>query len=357
MTSSSSSSSGDDQPKCPVDHATRDAWLKKAKQSSDATNASTQEYNKESLEILSNEKYNQKSSSSSLSSSWSNYLSGLIWSNQQNINTQTSQSVPKLVVKRSKDESKPVPPDNVLPEGHPPVEIDSDTAECPVSHESRSKWLDLGKQTNESENKLEKINNVPEAIESCSSNNLELSNDLSNVKDFNLPDEREISSIPRTGADSNWIYPSQKQFFSAMKRKDWNPEAGDMKTVVPLHNMVNEIAWKYILMWEKDQGGELCGGIKLSSFKGDSKKITPRARIRNLMGNELPFDRHDWVIDRCGVRVDYVIDFYAKDGASSNSNTNPNANPNANPTFYLDVRPKLNTFEGIRLRIAKAFGF
>ncbi|OWB83512.1 hypothetical protein B5S33_g2143 [[Candida] boidinii] len=354
-------SSDDDQPKCPVDHATREAWLKKAKQSSDASNASTQKYNKESLEILSNEKYNQKTNvnQNSSSSSWSKYLSGFIWSNPQITNPQKSQSVPKLVVKRSKDASNPdtqgnaTTPANVLPEGHPPVDIDSDTAECPVSHESRSKWLDLGKETNESDNKLEKINNVPEAIESCSSNNLELSNDLSNVKDFNLPDEREISSIPRTGADSNWIYPSQKQFFSAMKRKDWNPEAGDMKTVVPLHNMVNEIAWKYILMWEKGQGGESCGGIKLSSFKGDSKKITPRARMRSLMGNELPFDRHDWVIDRCGTRVDYVIDFYAKDGADSN----PNANPNANPTFYLDVRPKLNTVEGIRLRIAKAFGF
>ena len=35
-----------------------------------------------------------------------------------------------------------------------------------------------------------------------------------------------------------------------------------------------------------------------------------QARFRNLIGYHLPFDRHDWVVDRCGTEVRYVIDYY-----------------------------------------------
>ena len=66
-----------------------------------------------------------------------------------------------------------------------------------------------------------------------------------------------------------------------------------------------------------------------------------------LTGVTAPFDRHDWVIDRCGRRIEYVIDFYAgknerKEGKALN--------------FYLDVRPKLNTLEAARMRAAKFVG-
>ena len=30
----------------------------------------------------------------------------------------------------------------------------------------------------------------------------------------------------------------------------------------------------------------------------------------NFLGFKLPFDRHDWVVDRCGKDVRYIIDFY-----------------------------------------------
>ena len=98
-----------------------------------------------------------------------------------------------------------------------------------------------------------------------------------------LDSHREISTIPRslstagkplnaaeraalpsnaerdTGHDEasgNWIYPSQEMFFNAMKRKNWDPKAEDMRMVVPIHNAVNERAWKEILDWEKGRGGE-----------------------------------------------------------------------------------------------------
>lgn len=54
-----------------------------------------------------------------------------------------------------------------------------------------------------------------------------------------------------------------------------------------------------------------------------------------------PFDRHDWVVDRCGTRIRYVIDFYTGHSGGSPSN---------NLSFYLDVRPALDNWEGVRLR-------
>lgn len=213
-----------------------------------------------------------------------------------------------------------------------------------MSEEARNVWMEAGRKAAEKRSKT---------LESCSSDNLEASEDdlpgIDNQINGSLSDQREISSIPRTKEDSNWVYPSQKQFYKAMKRKQWDPDERDMKTVVPLHNMVNEVAWTYIKKWERGQGGDKCGGIKLTSFKGNSHKITPRAFVRHyIFGHDLPFDRHDWIIDRCGKRVDYVIDFYSKMPTADSSE-------DAEPKFYLDVRPKLNTLEGWRLRIAKAF--
>ena len=45
-------------------------------------------------------------------------------------------------------------------------------------------------------------------------------------------------------------------FFEAMKRKGYSSEARDMKTIVPIHNAVNERAWKEIKEWERPWGAE-----------------------------------------------------------------------------------------------------
>ena len=75
--------------------------------------------------------------------------------------------------------------------------------------------------------------------------------------------------------------------------------------------------------------------------------MTPRARINTMLGYAAPFDRHDWVVDRCGRQVDYVIDFYAgKDEGKEGKSLN----------FFLDVRPKLNSIEGMKMRISKFVG-
>lgn len=54
----------------------------------------------------------------------------------------------------------------------------------------------------------------------------------------------------------NWIYPSEKMFFDAMKRKGYASDASDMKTIVPIHNAVNERAWKEIKEWERPYGSD-----------------------------------------------------------------------------------------------------
>jgi cytochrome c heme-lyase len=72
-----------------------------------------------------------------------------------------------------------------------------------------------------------------------------------------LETSRETSSIPiaeGAGDSKFWIYPSEQMFFDAMRRKNWDPKEVDMKTVVPIHNAVNERAWSQILEWEKETG-------------------------------------------------------------------------------------------------------
>ncbi|PWN90187.1 cytochrome c and c1 heme-lyase [Acaromyces ingoldii] len=178
-----------------------------------------------------------------------------------------------------------------------------------------------------------------------------------NVAPSKLSTDRVISSIPRFLSTSgeqqtqreeleegsgNWVYPSPAQFYNAMARKNHDPKAEDMNIVVPIHNAVNERAWKQILEWESIAGGsEVCGGPKLVSFQGRPKDITWKAWLRSLVGYQLPFDRHDWEVDRCGKRVKYVIDFYSGRGNSL--------------SFYLDTRPSPATLEGCLLRVQMAF--
>lgn len=170
-----------------------------------------------------------------------------------------------------------------------------------------------------------------------------------------IPNAAERAALPAnaqedTGHDKdsgNWIYPSQEMFFNAMKRKGHEARAEDMNSIVPIHNAVNERAWQEIHKWEKGRA-DACGGPKLISFSGDSKALTPKARWNFLIGYQAPFDRHDWIVDRCGQKIDYVIDFYSG---------KPLPDGTKNPlSFYLDVRPKLNSWEGIKMRALRTVG-
>lgn len=76
--------------------------------------------------------------------------------------------------------------------------------------------------------------------------------------DPRLSKSRVVSSIPKgdftpahqSGATSHWEYPSEDMYFKAMQRKGWDPEAGQMKTIVAIHNTINEQSWQEVLKWE-----------------------------------------------------------------------------------------------------------
>ncbi|KAK6737464.1 hypothetical protein RB195_019895 [Necator americanus] len=166
---------------------------------------------------------------------------------------------------------------------------------------------------------------------------------------FPLPLTREKSTIPKAGTSDTWTYPSPQMFWNAMLKKGWRWQEDqlsekDMENIIRIHNANNEEAWREVLKWENLLHPE-CAEPKLKSFKGDAKKITPRARFRNIfLGYDLPFDRHDWVVDRCGLKeVQYVIDYY--DGGS--------VDPRSKLFTILDVRPAINDLGNIWDRMVK----
>lgn len=158
-----------------------------------------------------------------------------------------------------------------------------------------------------------------------------------------LGTERAVSKIPKAALENEksdtdtWIYPSEQQFYNAMKRKGWqNPPAQDMHQVVSIHNSVNDMVWDKILEYEKFHC-TTCPTPKLFKFKGDTSKTSPKAFIKSkMMGYKAPFDRHDWIVDRCGKHVRYVIDFY--DGRLS-----PQEKLQGKVSIYADVRPALES--------------
>ena len=105
-----------------------------------------------------------------------------------------------------------------------------------------------------------------------------------------------------------------------------------MKIIVPLHNNVNERTWHLIKQWESESSP--CPPI-LVKFEGRPNDYTIQARMYQFFGFKLPFDRHDWIVDRCGHRVRYIIDYYHnRDG------------------MFIDCRPA-PTMEGLYQRIKR----
>ncbi|CAK7312501.1 holocytochrome c-type synthase [Vulpes vulpes] len=165
---------------------------------------------------------------------------------------------------------------------------------------------------------------------------------------FALSTVREESSIPRADSEKKWVYPSEQMFWNAMLRKGWkwkddDISQKDMYNIIRIHNQNNEQAWKEILKWEALHAAECPCGPSLIRFGGKAKEYSPRARIRSWMGYELPFDRHDWIINRCGTEVRYVIDYY--DGGEVNQDYQ---------FTILDVRPALDSFSAVwdRMKVA-----
>lgn len=167
-----------------------------------------------------------------------------------------------------------------------------------------------------------------------------------------LEQDRVVSSIPRTNADGlpthqdglegedNWVYPSPKMFWNAMDRKGKHPERynpEDISGVVRIHNFVNEKAWNEILKWESMHSASCPEGPSLTSFKGKYDKLSGKGALNKYVPGMLgaPFDRHDWVVNRCGKTVRYVLDYY-KDPTLEEE-----------PKIRLDVRPAPDSIDNL----------
>ncbi|KAF0751283.1 hypothetical protein AaE_006441 [Aphanomyces astaci] len=78
---------------------------------------------------------------------------------------------------------------------------------------------------------------------------------------------------------------------------------------------------------------------------GRPKDFSPKARFLNTIGvANLPFDRHDWIVDRNGTEVRYVIDFYSGQPV-----------PGKPLSVYMDVRPALDTVQNAVDRVRMQF--
>lgn len=175
-----------------------------------------------------------------------------------------------------------------------------------------------------------------------------------------LSTHRTMSSIPKGPSDSSssttptpnhqpqnnskWVYPSEQQFYNAMKRKGWDIAPGTESTipfVVQIHNAVNERGWKEIREWESMRHNH---DPKLVKFIGRPKDLSPKARVlSSLWLRKEPFDRHDWYVSRedgSDMRR-YVIDFYNGKEEGLKEQPSQQQQPSL-PSMYLDVRPALD---------------
>lgn len=117
---------------------------------------------------------------------------------------------------------------------------------------------------------------------------------------FPLPTERVVSPIPKASGGF-WKFPSPQQAYNAMVRKGKVPDINRAQDFVSTHNEMNERGWNQVLKYESVTHPECpATEVKLKKFNGDYP-----GRV------EGSFDRHHWVVDRCGKgEATYVLDYF-----------------------------------------------
>ncbi|KAI9837152.1 MAG: holocytochrome c synthase [Sclerophora amabilis] len=156
-----------------------------------------------------------------------------------------------------------------------------------------------------------------------------------------------------------------------MLRKGYTDTPQDaVESMVAVHNFLNEGAWAEVVEWERRFGQGIARGWRecskgeegslasanlgsnteevtqprLLRFMGRPNDVTPKASMLQVLGwlypekygGELPFDRHDWFVqrptsDNSTREIRYVIDYYSGP-----------PEPSGEPVFYLDVRPAID---------------
>eukprot|EP00743_Colponemidia_sp_Colp-15_P004296 GILK01004634.1.p1 GENE.GILK01004634.1~~GILK01004634.1.p1 ORF type:complete len:262 (+),score=30.70 GILK01004634.1:63-848(+) len=171
-----------------------------------------------------------------------------------------------------------------------------------------------------------------------------------------LPKERVQSNIRKGGTESTWLYPSEQMFFNALKRKGKGDDVSeeDVKVIVAIHNGMNEKTWSNVMDWEKMHASH-CADPTLLKFRGRPDELSPKARFMSWFGHPTPFDRHDWVIDRCGTQVRYIIDFYYKPVADDSQAVSLKNGFLHTQNITVDVRPALDSFGAVFDRVKFQF--
>jgi cytochrome c heme-lyase len=171
---------------------------------------------------------------------------------------------------------------------------------------------------------------------------------------------RVASTIPKAGTDGTWTYPSPQMFYNALVRKDKadDVDESDMDNVVAIHNNMNEQTWARVAAWEAMHRDE-CDDPRLLRFKGRPHELSPKARFLSFFGlRPAPFDRHDWIVDRGGREVRYVIDYYhlEKGGGNARSATFADGQVMDEQYLHVDVRPALDSAQAAWDRLVVFFG-
>lgn len=163
----------------------------------------------------------------------------------------------------------------------------------------------------------------------------------------------EWGLIPSDGRGNSadgehWENPSPRQLYAALKRKNKADDLEEqgvidatvVKSVANAHAKCTQLAWDGVLEYEALHK-ESCSKPALLKFHGNPE-FTFKAKFWNLLGYELPFDRHDWYVNRCGREIKYIIDFYSV--------------PHDESAMLVDCRPSITpsgVFDRIKLGITK----
>ena len=159
-------------------------------------------------------------------------------------------------------------------------------------------------------------------------------------------------SIPAAGRGnspdgSEWLNPSPNALFRALRRASKPIEAADAVDVSRVHDAVTANTWACIEEYEGEHRGACKEGATLARFYGMDGIYSYKAQfVHRVLGGPLPFDRHDWVVDRCGKEVRYVIDYYSVEEA--------NEEGEVEVSYSIDARPA-PTLEGMWDRGRMAF--
>lgn len=159
----------------------------------------------------------------------------------------------------------------------------------------------------------------------------------------NTPSTQGVVIPGKDFQEDTWSFPSQQRFYNAMKKKGWDPNELDIPYIVSIHNTVNQRVWSQIMKYESYHQ-KSCPEPSLLRFQGRPNELSPKAQIMSTIGYSAPYDRHDWIIDRCGTDVRYIIDFY--DGPR---------NPHTPVSTHIDARPALDSPGAAIDRLRRAF--